>query len=238
MTAIDSLTDMRVITLAAPVRMQVVESLRAAITSGRLAPGQRLVEKDLCQLLGVSRPSVREALRELESEGLISSVPNRGPVVTELSAEDAASIYQVRGALEALAAKLFAQNATDEEIEALVAVTDKLAQIYDTGSVGDIIATKREFYEVMFRGSGNHIIPEVLRTMNARITRLRTVCLSSEARRKISMKEIYAIVAALKVRDQRAAAEASRKHVDNAARTALTALGNEDGRPARRAGDQ
>src|SRR5690606_4359359 len=97
---------MRVASVAAPVRRQVAKVLREAITSGRFAPGQRLIEKDLCELLGVSRPSVREALRELESEGLIEIIPNRGPLVKRLTAADAASVYQVRAALEALAARL------------------------------------------------------------------------------------------------------------------------------------
>ena len=96
------------------MRHQVAEVLRAAITTGRFAPGQRLVEKDLCELTGVSRASVREALRQLESEGLIQTLPNRGPLVSRLSTQDAASIYQVRGALEALAAQLFANHATDQ----------------------------------------------------------------------------------------------------------------------------
>src|ERR1044072_1826069 len=107
---------MRVARVAAPVRQQVAEVLRAAITSGRFAQGQRLVEKDLCELTGVSRASAREALRHLESEGLIETLPNRGPLVSRLSPRDAASIYQVRGALEALAAQLFAVQASDAQI--------------------------------------------------------------------------------------------------------------------------
>ena len=75
----------RIATVAAPVRSQVVEMLRAAITSGQFAPGQRLIEKDLCDLMGVSRPSVREALRQVESEGLIVTIANRGPTVSQLS---------------------------------------------------------------------------------------------------------------------------------------------------------
>ena len=224
MRDLSTLTDMRVVSIAAPVRAQVVESLRSAIMSGRLAPGLRLVERDLCQMLGVSRPSVREALRELESEGLISSIPNRGPVVTELTAEDAASIYQVRGSLEALAAELFARNATDADIAELVAVGMRLEEVYTGGEVADIIVVKREFYDVLFRGSGNNIIPEVLRTLNARITRLRVMCLSSNARRKHSIGEIQEIIEALKQRDQRAAAAASLRHVENAGRAALASL--------------
>jgi len=215
---------MRVVTVAAPVRMQVVESLRSAIMNGDLEPGQRLVEKDLCAMLGVSRPSVREALRELETEGLISSIPNRGPVVTQLTAADALSIYQVRGALEALAAKLFAQNATQAEMDELVAATTVLETTYHAGVVADIVVAKGKFYEVLFRGSGNKTISEVLRTMNARITRLRTVCLSSPERRQVSIREILEIVKALQARDEKLASEASRRHVENAARTALSAL--------------
>jgi DNA-binding GntR family transcriptional regulator len=222
------LTDlsMRVVTIAAPVRTQVVESLRQAITDGRLAPGLRLVEKDLCKMLGVSRPSVREALRALEVEGLISSIPNRGPVVTELSPADAASIYEVRGALESLAARLFAANASDESIAALDQAATLLEASYDTEDVTRMIMAKRDFYEVFFRGTNNKIIPEILRTMNARITRLRAVGLASPERREASRKEIRQLVDALKKRDGAAAAEISRHHVEEAARAALQSLPN------------
>jgi DNA-binding GntR family transcriptional regulator len=94
---------MRIAPAAAPVRQQVAEVLRFAITSGRFAPGQRLVEKGLCELTGVSRASVREAPRQIETTGMIETLPNRRPSVTRLSRQDAASIYEVRDALDALA---------------------------------------------------------------------------------------------------------------------------------------
>src|SRR5215212_7088024 len=112
---------LRVETLAAPVRQKVVEVLRGAITAGRFAPGERLTERALCELTGVSRVSVREALRQLESEGLIEIQPNRGPMVSRLSRRDAESLYQMRGALEALAARLFAEAASDQQIGELAA---------------------------------------------------------------------------------------------------------------------
>jgi len=223
MSRIDDLS-MRIVPVAAPVRTQVVESLRHAITHGRLAPGTRLVEKDLCQMLGVSRPSVREALRALEAEGLISTIPNRGPVVTLLTPEDAAGIYQVREALEALAAELFTANASDGDITDLQQAAADLATAYQTKDVNEIIEAKRLFYDVIFHGSGNAIIPEILRTLNARITQLRSVSLSSSERRAASIDEIYKLVEALTKRDGRAAAKASRKHVVEAAREALSSL--------------
>jgi DNA-binding GntR family transcriptional regulator len=215
---------MRVAPVAAPVRSQVVETLRTAITSGRFAPGQRLVEKDLCDLLGVSRPSVREALRELESEGLINTIPNRGPLVSMLSARDAASIYQVRGVLEGLAAKLFAEKATPEQIQELSDSVDRLADAYGTLDVELILVAKRAFYDVLLGGSQNVVIPSMLRTMNARITQLRRVSLSSAKRLPGSMREIRAVLKAIKNRDPEAAFQASLRHIEQASKVAIAKL--------------
>ena len=224
MTATDN--SMRVTSVAAPVRSQVVETLRAAITSGRFTPGQRLVEKDLCELLGVSRPSVREALRELESEGLINTVPNRGPLVTTLSARDAASIYEVRGVLEALAAKLFAEKASPEQIRDLSDSVDRLDAAYATADVEQILVAKKVFYDVLLEGSQNVIIPSMLRTMNARITQLRRVSLSSPKRLPGSMGEIRAVLKAIENRDPDAAFQASLRHIAQASEAAMAKLQN------------
>lgn len=216
---------MRVAPVAAPVRSQVVETLRTAITTGRFAPGRRLVEKELCDLLGVSRPSVREALRELESEGLINTIPNRGPLVTRLSAQDAASIYEVRGVLEALAAKLFAEKASPEQVAELSDSVERLDVAYRTGDVERILVAKKAFYDVLLEGSQNVIIPSMLRTMNARITQLRRLSLSTPKRLPGSMKEIRAVLKAIKARDPEAAFQASMRHIAEASRVAVARLG-------------
>ena len=90
---------------AAPLRQQVVEALRLAIIDGRLAPGARLIERELTEMLRVSRTVIREALRQLESEGLIAIVPNKGPVVRALTLAEAKDLYQIRAVLEGLAAR-------------------------------------------------------------------------------------------------------------------------------------
>jgi GntR family transcriptional regulator, trigonelline degradation regulator len=215
---------MRIAAVAAPVRQQVAEVLREAITSGRFAPGQRLVEKDLCELTGVSRASVREALRQLETEGLIETRPNRGPSVSRLSPQDAASIYQVRGALEALAAQLFAAQASDAQIAELEAAVRVLDQAYKARDVDRIVAAKRSFYATLFQGSGNSMIGSILNTMNARITMLRRVSLSSPQRGPASLREIRAVLTAIKHRDPQAAYQASLHHIQQAAKIALTSL--------------
>ena len=215
---------MRISAVAAPVRQQVAEALRSAITSGRFMPGQRLVEKDLCELTGVSRASVREALRQLETEGLIETRPNRGPLVSRLSPQDAASIYAVRGALEALAAQLFATQASDQQVAELEAAVRVLDKAYKARDVDRIVEAKRRFYDVLFEGSGNSMIASILNTMNARITMLRRVSLSSPKRAPASIREIRAVLTAIKRRDPQGAYDASLKHIQQAAKVALASL--------------
>ena len=215
---------MRIAAVAAPVRQQVAEVLRSAITSGRFMPGQRLVEKDLCELTGVSRASVREALRQLETEGLIETRPNRGPLVSRLSPQDAASIDAVRGALEALAAQLFATQASDQQVAELEAAVRVLDKAYKARDVDRIVEAKRRFYDVLFEGSGNSMIASILNTMNARITMLRRVSLSSPKRAPASIREIRAVLTAIKRRDPQGAYDASLKHIQQAAKVALASL--------------
>lgn len=215
---------MRVTALAAPVRQQVADVLRGAITSGRFEPGQRLVERDLCELTGVSRASVREALRQLETEGLIHTLPHRGPSVARLSMEDAASIYQIRGALEALAAQLFALNASDAQVAELSSSVKTLELAYKGRDIQVIVTAKRRFYEILMAGSGNNMIASVLNKMNARITMLRRVSLASPDRWPASIREIKAVLKAIRQRDPDAAFNASLRHIQQAAREALASL--------------
>src|ERR1700761_7225303 len=111
--------ELEILTLAAPLRREIETRLRSAITGGRFQTGERLVERELCEMLGVSRPSLREALRQLEAEELVTLVPNRGPIVSEVSIDEAREIYEVRAMLEGLAARLFVRRASNADIAAL-----------------------------------------------------------------------------------------------------------------------
>lgn len=210
--------------VAAPVRQQVIKAIYDAITTGRLKPGQRLVEKELCELMGVSRPPVREALRHLESEGLIVSMPKRGPIVAKLSAEDVANIYQVRGALEALAAKLFAEVASDEQVAELEKSVEDLFVAMKSHDIDRTMEAKDRFYANLTEGSGNPLIGSILRGMKARIQMLRRVSLSSPTRNPETMREMQAILAAVKARDGEAAFQLSWNHIRNASENALKVL--------------
>src|SRR3954465_7010764 len=144
---------LRVERTPAPVRAQVLDTLREAILDHRFAPGQRLIERELVELTGVSRTSVREALRELAAEGLVQTIPNRGVVVATLKVDEARQLYQVRGVLEGLAGRLFVENASEAQRRALrkqLAVIERLAARGQS-----ILEPKDRFYEVLFAGGGN-----------------------------------------------------------------------------------
>jgi DNA-binding GntR family transcriptional regulator len=225
MNATDSV--MRVTGVAAPIRQQVAASFRSAILSGRFGPGDRLVEKELCELTGASRTSVREALRQLETEGLITIVPNRGPIVAQIDPIQARNIYEVRAALEGLAASLFVQNATKEQVGQLETAAEEVLKAYKVGDIDDILKTKDVFYDILLDGSQNDVARSVLAMMHARISLLRRVSLGQPARLAKSSAEIKSILRAIKARDADAARDTTVQHVHRAASAALSVVAHE-----------
>ena len=115
---------------AAPLRHQVLDFLRQSIISGRLAPGSRLIERELIKMMDVSRTVIREALRQLETEGLVATIANKGPVVRELSASEAKDLYAIREVLVGLAARLFVLNAELGQIESLRKAVEEFMHCY------------------------------------------------------------------------------------------------------------
>jgi DNA-binding GntR family transcriptional regulator len=206
---------------AAPLlRTRVAERIREAIATNRFPPGSRLVERELCELLGVSRTSVREALRELESEGLVSTEGAR-PVVATLTLAEVRAIYEVRIVLEGLAARLFARLATPEQFASLAAAARALYAAYGAYETGPLLVAKATFYEALFAGSGNAVAASMLRTIHTKISQLRATSLASRARMRASATEIRALVAALEKRDEDRAAELSATHIRNASEAAM-----------------
>lgn len=216
----------KVVTAPAPIRAMALQNLRRAILEMRFHAGQRLVERELCDLLGVSRTSVREALRQLETEGLVAVVPNRGPVVATVDPDEAAHIYEVREVLEALAARLFAVRASDAEVERLRALAKEIARAYDEDDPMPTLRAKSAFYSALFDGANNPVISDLLKGLHARITALRATAhpLVSRDRRQASMAELEAIVDAIANRQPDSAALACARHVRNAARAGAEAL--------------
>jgi GntR family transcriptional regulator, trigonelline degradation regulator len=211
----------------APVRAQVVENLRSAIIAGQFEPGERLREKELCELTGTSRTSVREALRQLESEGLIEVIANVGPVVATVSAKIAKDIYQVRGQLEGLAGRLCAEHGTDAQIAKLEAIVAQYAASEPLGSE-EQLRLKGTFYDVLLAAADNDEITRMLTSLRARVTALRKTTLSHPGRFQATVRELQEIVAAIKARDPERTDRACHAHVEAAFETALLAFDNDD----------
>jgi DNA-binding GntR family transcriptional regulator len=207
-----------------PVRLQAANELREAILLGEFAPGQRLTEAELCVQLGVSRASLREALRSLEAEKLITITPNRGPAIAQTSWEEAAEIYAVRGLLEGEAAELFAERATRADVAAL---RDALVDFERAAMRGDAygrLAATNRFYDIVLGGCGNRIIRELLNGLLARITFLRARSMSRPGRSRHSAAELRKILQAIERGDARAARAAAVAHVQLACAAARQAF--------------
>lgn len=215
---------LRVAAAAAPVRRQLIESLRQEVLNFRFKPGDRLIERELCELTGVSRTSLREALRQLEAEGLITIVPNKGPVVASVEVEEAAHIYEFRALLEGFVGQRFALQATDKEIAALRKSLDAFRKAVRKNDPRELVAAKSGFYDILIAGAGNTVIERSLRNLHTRVTLLRAVSMGQRGRIKKSLAELEEIVGAITRRDPDAARKACIEHVENAAEIALGVL--------------
>ena len=158
---------------AATLRDLTVQTLRRAIFDQVLPPGERLVERDLCERTGVSRTCLREALQFLESEGLVSRSTGKGLVVVKIGAEEARELYEIRSALERLLGIGFAERAGAEERKALKDAADAVGLSTNGGLHPNYISTLDEFYEILARGARNDMAHRMLNTLKSRITYLR-----------------------------------------------------------------
>lgn len=218
-TGPSSLTLARV---AAPLRQELLQHIRAAIASAEYKPGERLVERLLCEKYGVSRTVVREALRHLEAEGLVTIVPNRGPVVTVLTRDDIEGLFEVRAALEALAAERFAERATDEERTALVASCDVIEKAYQNETIESWIRAKDAYYDVLLKGAHNDLIRSTVTGIHARVQVMRGRSLSAPDRLRTSLAEIREITNLAVAGHAVEAALKARAHVELAAEAAFS----------------
>lgn len=213
---------LRVQRVVPPVRAQVVENLRQAILEMRFKPGQRLIERELVEATGVSRTSIREALRELSGEGLVMTIPNKGTVVSVMTRHEATQIYELRSSLEALAGRLFVLRASDAQVAALERAFNRIERAVAQGK--SMLPAKDAFYDIMFAGTGNDELRQVVAGFHARANMLRALSLSREGRPRESLEEVREIMRAIRDRDPDAAAKACSFHVEQAGRVGLLAL--------------
>jgi DNA-binding GntR family transcriptional regulator len=210
------------------VRSMVTQKLREAIMSGTLKPGQRLVERELCEMTGVSRPSIREALRLLEADGLVNTVPHRGPVVSTISLEEAKQLYAARAVLEGFAGRECARLHDPAVVRRIGdALTRLKAAAAKSDFKSDFTATleaKTEFYAALIGGCRNAFIERMLKPLHERITLLRITSMSQPKRLNKSLREVTAIWRAIHNGDPDLAERCCVDHVRAAAKAALSMI--------------
>lgn len=209
---------------AATLRLLVEDRIRNAIATGHFKPGQRLIERELCEQIGVGRTSVREALRQLEAEGLVVTIPHRGPEVSSISFEEARQLYDVRGLLEGFAGRGFAEHGTDAAIAELGRAVASFRKAAEGDDRAALVAAKTNFYAVLTEGAGNVFVKQLLTTLHNRITLLRVTSMTQEGRLKDSVAEIEDIYRAIAARDGDKAEALCRHHIAKAAEVALAVL--------------
>lgn len=203
------------------LRSLVAERLRLAIVTGRFRPGQQLRERELCELTGVSRPSLREALRQLEAEGLITTAPHRGPVVTALTSEEVGQIYDLRRVLETFAAREFARRRRPEDVAALQDAVKRLNELEKTGTPFAMLEVGTIFYGAIATGSGNPYLAQSLRALHNRIALIRFVSLHQRARVTQSFAALRALSDAIISGDERLTERLCTEHMETVGKTAM-----------------
>jgi DNA-binding GntR family transcriptional regulator len=211
-------------TLDNSLRDRTCNLLRNAILDGHFRAGQKLVERELGEITGASRSVLREALSTLEARGLVERQSNRGFRVARVSARNISEIFELRLCLETLAAELFTERASNEEIQALGIACRELENCAAVSDIGRLRAAKERFYDILFTGCRNGEIRCALGNIFDRVIYLRTQLLMDPARRKTSLEEFRRLTDALVSRDRLAAREASIAHVESARDALLASL--------------
>lgn len=209
---------------ATPVRAQLARRLRDLVTEGTYRPGDRLIERELCERLKVSRPSLRETLRQLEAEGLIDIIPNRGPVVRMIDATEVLELWEVRLALEILIARRFAVHGGEAEIDELGARIGALDTALKSGDRARVKAAKNAFFEAFAAGAHNAALSGYFRQLTVRLSFLWTSSLMFPGRPAESIGEQLAMLAAIRARNPEAAQAAVVLHNEHAKAIAMYGL--------------
>lgn len=196
------------------LREKILETIRDAILQGTMKPGERVSEPDLAERFGISRTPIREAFRQLESEGYLQVVPRKGAVVASLSERDIEEFYAIKIILEGFAARMAAEKLTEKDIERLEAINKRLESIKEEGDVKKFFRVHNEFHEVFIKAAGNEKLYDMINQLVMKFSRLRLASLSQPGRMEISVEEHRNMIKAFRNHDG--------KKADNLVRHAAT----------------
>jgi len=209
-----------------PLHEETVDRMRDLIVQGRLAPGERLNERVLCEQLGISRTPLREAIKLLATEGLVDLLPNRGAIVSRIDPARLAETLHVMGALEGLAGELACRHASAERIARIRALHQKMLTRYARGDLEGYFQYNQAIHLEIVEASGNAILANAYRQLNANVRRARYMANLSSERWSEAVREHEAILAALEARDVQTLKRLLQDHLANKLASVLTAVEN------------
>lgn len=207
-----------------PLRDVIFDTLREAIIVGELKPGQRLMEVQLAEKMGVSRTPVREAIRKLELEGLVEMLPRKGAHVAELSVKDIMDVLEVRATLDGLATFLSATRITDDEKKELRHLLDQFINYVEKENLQGSIKKDVEFHDVIYRSSRNDKLIQISNNLREQIQRFRIVYIKDYSSSRELIREHTEIYEAIIAGNPETAMEAARRHIKNQEETIIRSL--------------
>jgi len=207
-----------------PLRELVFEGLRESILDGRLEPGQRLMEIQLAEQMGVSRTPVREAIRKLELEGLVVMIPRKGAYVADMSMKDISEVFEIRSALEGLAAELAAERISENELERLERYLYEIAEAIENNDLDRCIEVDTGFHEELFSASHNAKLEQMISNLREQIQRFRIQSLARPGRMETALQEHRALVEAIGQRDSELARQLAQEHIESAENALISCI--------------
>ncbi len=198
-----------------PLRDVVFNTLRKAILTGELKPGERLMEIHLANRLGVSRTPIREAIRKLELEGLVIMIPRRGAEVAQITEKSLKDVLEVRRALDALCAELACERISEEEKGKLKQACDQFRHAAVTGDAATIAAADVAFHDIIVLATGNERLIQLINNLSEQMYRYRFEYIKDESRHDNLVQEHRMIYDSIIRGEKKKAAEAARLHIDN-----------------------
>ena len=209
-----------------PLREVIFDTLREAIITGELKPGERLMEVKLADKMGVSRTPVREAIRMLELEGLVDMLPRKGAHVAELSDKDKMDVLEVRAAMDSLATRLAAERISDEEIKELKQIQTQFVSYTEKENLQGTIKKDVEFHELIYRASRNDRLLQISNNLREQIQRFRVIYLKDYSSAGNLIKEHEDICNAISARNTEMAQKYAQVHINNQEKVITKAIKN------------
>lgn len=206
------------------LREKILETIREAILKGNLKPGEKVAEPELAERFGISRTPIREAFRQLESEGYLTVIPRKGAVVAALSERDVQEFYAIKSILEGYAASLAAAKLTEKELERLEAVNQKLRTLVQDGDVRSFYRVHNEFHEIFLKAADNIKLYELIHQLGMKFNRLRMASMSVKGRMELSVEEHEKLLNAFRRKDGDAAEAQVKKTAQMGGKVLLESL--------------